>query len=120
MDAINKAKDWVKNRIENHKKSGKWKAFLAAAILIIGFVYIWLFNTNVGWLARTSFDKTFNREEERVISIYAGNKMIAQYEGAYSIEQYQGYLVLINHKAKTRTNLYGDIIAVVDNPSPQQ
>ena len=115
MDTVNRFKSWVKDK-RDARKSTKWKFFLAAAILIVGCGYIWLFHTNVGWIARNSFFKTFDRNPDRIIKVYAGNELIEEYRGAYTIENYQGYLVLIDFEHDTRTNLYGDIIAVVDSP----
>ena len=119
MGTIDKVKEWVRTKKENHK-SGKWKFFMAAAALILCCGYIWLFHTNVGWIARNSFFKTFDRSPDRIVKVYTGNELIQEYRGAYTIEQYQGYLVLINFEDQTRTNLYGDVIAVVDAPREEQ
>lgn len=119
MGTIDKVKEWIRTKKENHK-SGKWKFFMAAAALILCCGYVWLFHTNVGWIARNSFFKTFDRIPDRIVRIYAGNELIQEYKGAYTIENYQGYLVLINFEDQTRTNLYGDVIAVVDAPREKE
>lgn len=110
----------IKSRVQNLKEKiqghHKWKMFLYAGIFILILVYIWLFYTNTGWLARTSFFKSFNHHPDRIVRIYAGNELIEEYVGEYSIENYQGYLVLIDFKNQERINLYGDVVAVVDTP----
>lgn len=110
----------VKSRVQNLKEKTqghhKWKMFLYAGIIILMFGYVWLFYTNTGWLARTSFFKSFDRHPDRVVRIYAGNELIEEYIGEYAIENYQGYLVLIDFQNQERINLYGDVVAVVDTP----
>ena len=80
----------VKSRVQNLKEKiqghHKWKMFLYAGIFILVLVYIWLFYTNTGWLARTSFFKSFNHHPDRIVRIYAGNELIEEYVGEYSIE----------------------------------
>lgn len=120
MSVFNKLKRGVHSLREKVRGHHKWKIFVYAGIILFIMGYIWLFYTNTGWLARTSFTKTFDHASDRIVRIYAGNELIDEYIGAYSIEQYQGYLVLINHEQETRTNLYGDIVAVVDAPRIQE
>lgn len=98
----------------------KWKFTLAAAILVVGLGIFWLFFTNTGWLARNSFAKSFDNNPNRIVKIYVGSELINEYFGAYSVEQYQGYLVLINHKNETRTNIYGNVVAIVDAPKEDE
>ena len=116
MSAFSNIKNRVQNLGEKFKGHKKWKMFLYAGILILGMGYIWLFHTNTGWLARTSFSKSFEHHPDRIVRIYAGNELIEEYVGAYTIENYQGYLVLIDFERQERINLYGDVIAVVDTP----
>lgn len=114
----------LKKRVYNikEKTSGhhKWKMFIYAGIIIIIFLYIWLFYTNTGWLVRTSFLKSFEREPDRVVKVYTGSELVGEYVGKYSVENYQGYLVLIDHEHQQRINLYGDVVAIVDIPKDQQ
>lgn len=116
MSAFNRIKSWVSSIREKSKKHRKWKMFVYAAIVIFALFYIWLMYSNTGWLARQSFFKTFDRHPDRIVRIYAGNELIDEYIGAYTIEQYKGYLVLIDFENETRTNIYGDVVAVVDSP----
>ena len=93
---------------------------LCAAGLIICLFLIWLFGSNTGWLARQSFFKSFDRAPERIVSIYSGSELIATYKGHYTVEQYQGYLVVIDFDREQRINVYGDVAAIVDTPAPQE
>ena len=49
----------IQSRVQSLKKKTqghhKWKMFLYAGIIILMLGYVWLFYTNTGWLARTSF-----------------------------------------------------------------
>lgn len=116
MSVFGNIKKWVQNLRENAKGHHKWKMFLYAGIMIAVLFYIWLFYSNTGWLARTSFFKSFDRHPDRIVRIYAGNELIEEYVGEYAIETYQGYLVLIDFQNQERINLYGDVVAVVDVP----
>lgn len=116
MSVFSNIKSRVQNLGEKFKGHKKWKMFLYAGILIFTMGYAWLFHTNTGWLARTSFIKTFDHEPERIVRVYTGNEQIAEYVGHYTVEQYQNYLVVIDFDNQERINLYGDVVAVVDVP----
>lgn len=116
MPVFSNIKSRVQNLEEQFKGHKKWKMFLYAGILILGMGYIWLFHTNTGWLARTSFEKTFKQDPNRVVRIYAGNELIDTYIGHYAVEQYQGYLVVIDFDNQERINVYGEVTAIVDTP----
>ena len=116
MSVFSNIKSRVQNLGEKLKGHKKWKMFLYAGILILTMVYIWLFHTNTGWLARTSFIKTFDHEPERIVRVYAGNEKIAEYVGHYTVENYNGYFCVIDFDNQERINLYGDVIAIVDTP----
>lgn len=97
-------------KIKQHKKL---YSFIAAAIIVLGLFNIWLFFTPMGELAQHSFFKTFNEvPEEHIVEIYSGNTKIKELEGYYRIEQYQGYIVIINEKTKERTDVYGASVIV--------
>ena len=95
-------------------------SILCAAGLIICLFLIWLFGSNTGWLARQSFFKSFDHAPERIVRIYSGSELIATYEGHYTVEQYQGYLVVIDFDYEQRINVYGDVAAIVDTPALQE
>ena len=116
MSVFSNIKSRVQNLGEKFKGHKKWKMFLYAGILILTMGYIWLFHTNIGWLARTSFEKTFKQDPNRVVRIYAGNELIDTYIGHYAVEQYQGYLVVIDFDNHERINVYGEVTAIVDTP----
>lgn len=110
----------IKNRVqilkEETKGHHKWKMFLYAGIIVFILFFTWLFGTNTGWLAQQSLMKSFDRHPDRIVRVYTGNELINEYVGQYSVEPYQGYLVLIDHENQQRINLYGDVIAIVDTP----
>lgn len=116
MPVFDKVKKGVNSIREKTKGHRKWKMFLYAGILILSMGYIWLFHTNTGWLARTSFEKSFKQDPNRIVRIYAGNELINTYVGHYAVEQYQGYLVIIDFDNYERINVYGEVTAIVDSP----
>ena len=116
MSVFGNIKSRVQNLGEKFKGHNKWKMFLYAGILILTLGYIWLFHTNTGWLARTSFMKSFDHHPDRIVRIYTGSELIEEYVGQYSVENYQGYLCIIDHENMQRINLYGDVVAIVDTP----
>lgn len=117
---FDKAKKWVNSIREKTKGHHKWKMFIYAGIVIFLAGYIWLFYTNTGWLARTSLDKTFGQDRNRIVKIYAGNELIDTYVGHYTVEPYRTYLVVIDFDKQERINIYGNVTAIVDSPGEQQ
>lgn len=116
FDKVKKGVNSIREKTQGHRK---WKMFIYAGIIIILAGYIWLFHTNTGWLARTSFDKTFRKDPDRIVRIYAGNELVDTYVGHYAVEQYQGYLVVIDFDNHERINIYEEVTAIVDSPREQ-
>lgn len=116
MPVFDKIKNGVYSIREKTKGHCKWKMFIYAGIILFLAGYIWLFHTNTGWLARTSFDKTFRKDPNRIVRIYAGNELIDTYVGHYAVEPYNGYLVVIDFDNQERINIYGEVTAIVDSP----
>ena len=81
MAVFDKLKSGVQSLKEKTKGHHKWKMFIYAAIILFIMGYIWLFHTNTGWLARTSFEKTFKQDPNRIVRIYAGSELIDTYVG---------------------------------------
>ena len=109
----------IKEKMKLPSRSRIISVFCAAGLIICLFL-IWLFCTNTGWLARQSFFKSFDHEPERIVRIYSGSELIATYEGHYTVEQYQGYLCVLDFDNEQRINVYGDVAAIVDTPMPQE
>lgn len=120
MPVFDKVKKGVHSIREKTKGHHKWKMFIYAGIILFLAGYVWLFYTNTGWLARTSFEKTFKQDPNRIVRVYAGNELIDTYVGHYAVEQYQGYLVVIDFDNHERINIYGEVTAIVDSPREQQ
>lgn len=116
FDKVKKGVNSIREKTQGHRK---WKMSIYAGIIVILAGYIWLFHTNTGWLARTSFDKTFRKDLDRIVRIYAGNELVDTYVGHYAVEQYQGYLVVIDFDNHERINIYGEVTAIVDSPREQ-
>lgn len=53
--------------------------------------------------------------EIRTVEVCSGGTLIDEYKGYYRIEQYKGYIVLINETTGERADIYGASV-VVNNP----
>ena len=112
MSAIKEKWVRIKEKLipSGHKKA---YSFIIAGVLVLGLFCVWFFMTPTGQLAQYSFFKSFNDiPEEHIIEIYSGNTKIKELEGYYRIEQYQGYIVIINERTKERTDVYGASVIV--------
>lgn len=89
--------------------------------LLIVFILIYVFFTQPGMLIRQSFTKAFvGATHERQIEVYSGGDKIYSYVGHYGVEQYQGYLVIINYDTDERTDIYGDTAVVINTLPPHE
>lgn len=110
----------IKNRVqsikEKTKEHHKWKMFLYAGIILIIFGAIWLTQTNQGWIAQNSFFKTFDTEQQRVITVYGANgEPIRYFDGTYNVESFNGqYWVIMNQHTGERVNIYGNSTIIID------
>lgn len=116
MLAFKNLKKGVQNIEEKIRGHHKWKMFLYAGIIVLILVYIWLFHTNTGWIARDDFIRSFDHNPNRIVRVYADNEKIAEYVGHYSVEGYQDYICVIDFDNKDRINFYGNTVTVVDIP----
>ena len=93
----------------------KRKLLLFLASLVFVSVSIWLFFTQTGELARRSFMKSFGQEDNRpqVVSVYSGGVKIMELHGYYSVERYQGRLVLMNRETRDYIDIYGESAVVI-------
>ena len=116
MSAYEKIKNGVSNLRQKVKGHHKWKMFLYAAIMIVIAFTIWLTSTNRGWIARSSFMKTFDVETQRIVMVYsADGSKIREFRGTYNVEFFSDdYLIIMNQKTGERVNLYGASTIVVD------
>lgn len=102
------------------KKSRNLRVLSLIFGLIIAFILFYVFCTQPGMLIRQSFEKTFiGTTQIREIEIYSSGELIHEFTGHYGIEQYQGYLVIINYDTHERTDIYGQT-AVVINTLPEE
>lgn len=93
----------------------KRKLLLFLTSLVLVFISIWLFFTQTGELARRSFMKSFGQEDHRpqIVTVYSGGEKIMELHGHYSVERYQGRLVLINRETSDYTDIYGESAVVI-------
>lgn len=91
----------------------KWISFLAALVVIL--ISTWLFFTQTGELAQRSFFKSFGQTEfgPQVIQVYNGGEKIVELVGSFSVERYQGRIVIIDKHNNEYIDLYGNTSVVV-------
>lgn len=117
----------IKNLIERTKNNWKDKRTRRIRIislligLVIAFILIYVFFTQPGSLIRDSFAKSFNGITEiRNVQVYSGPNLIREYTGHYGIEQYHGYLVIMNYDTGERTDIYGSTAIIINNAPPNE
>lgn len=101
----------VKENLTNKKK---WISFFAALVFVL--VFVWVFFTQTGELARRSFMKSFGYEGDnrpKLVQVFNGGAKILELRGNYSVENYQGRLVLINKDTHEYIDIYGGSSVVV-------
>lgn len=109
---INKIKEGWKKK--GHKKV---YSFIIAGIMVVVMFFTWLFGTNTGWIARTSWEKTFDTESYHLVTVYsADGATIRHYEGTYNVEDRGKYWIIMNVNTGERINVYGDSMIIIDEP----
>lgn len=101
----------VKENLTNKKK---WISFLAALVFVL--IIVWVFFTQTGELARRSFMKSFGYEDDnrpKLVQVFNGGAKILELRGNYSVENYQGRLVLINKDTRDYIDIYGESSVVM-------
>lgn len=97
------------------KVTPRKRAFVVAFFIVLVCSGLWLFGTNTGYLARTSFTKTFDRDREKVITVYAADGTpIRTYRGKYVLESWRGHYSIIDVKNEERIDIYGNSSVLVD------
>lgn len=92
----------------------KWLMFAICLVLIL--FGIWLFGSQTGELARRSFFKSFGQDDTRpqIVTVYNGGEEIMRLEGHFSVEHYQGRLIIIDrNNPQEYIDLYGDSAVVI-------
>lgn len=108
--------DWkgALSRAKSHLSSKrKWISFLAALVVVL--IGTWIFFTQTGELAQRSFFKSFGQTEfgPQVIQVYNGGEKIIELVGSFSVERYQGRIVIIDKHNNEYIDLYGNTSVVV-------
>lgn len=94
-------------------KNKKIIFYVAGFFISLCLVYVFL--AQPGILVRESFQRAFiGTHEVRTIQIYSGGELISTYSGKYNVEQYQGYIVIINYDTGERIDIYGDTAIVIN------
>lgn len=92
------------------------KPALIAIVIALFFIFVpvyYLYNGNLGIIARDSIAQTINRvpSGDHIVKVYSGHELIYQFEGSYTVEQYQGYYVILDFvtdEEVLRLNVYGN------------
>lgn len=108
--------DWkgALSRAKSHLLSKrKWISFLAALVVVL--IGTWIFFTQTGELVQRSFFKSFGQTEfgPQVIQVYNGGEKIIELVGSFSVERYQGRIVIIDKHNNEYIDLYGNTSVVV-------
>lgn len=98
------------------KSRRKWISFLVCLVVLL--FGIWLFFSQTGELAKRSFWKSFGQEDtrEQIVMVYNGGTEIARLQGHFSVENYQGRLVVIDRDNPGEYfDIYGSSAVVVQS-----
>lgn len=94
----------------------RWfKPILIAVIVVVTGYTIWLFTTVQGRLTLDKITGTYAPPPAKhVISIYNNGVKVAEYAGRYSIEEFDGHIVLVDREGGSNVEIYGDSIVILD------
>ena len=94
----------------------KWIIPISFAFVVVMTAYvIWLFTTTQGKLTIDKFIGVYTPPPaEHTVSVYNDGTKIAEYKGRYSIERFDGHVVLVNHDDNTKVEIYGDSSVILD------
>lgn len=98
------------------KSRRKWISFLVCLVVLM--FGVWVFFTQTGELAQRSFWKSFGQEDtrEQIVIVYNGGTEIVRLQGRFSVENYQGRLVIIDRDNHGEYfDIYGDGAVVVQS-----
>lgn len=98
------------------KSRRKWISFFVCLVVLL--FGVWLFFSQTGELAQRSFWKSFGQEDtrEQIVIVYNGGTEIARLQGHFSVENYQGRLVIIDRDNPGEYfDIYGDSAVVVQS-----
>ena len=97
------------------KRHRKAYSFIIAGLIVVVCFCWWLFDTNTGWIARTSWDKTFDTTSEHIVTVYDGvGNPVRVYKGTYNVEDRGKYWIIMNVNAGERINVYGNSMIIID------
>ena len=98
-------------------KHRKLYSVLSAVLVVLILFSIWLFNTNMGWIARSSWNKTFDTTSVHSVTVYGSTgNVLAEYLGTYNVEDRGRYWIIMNVNTGERINVYGDCAIILDLP----
>lgn len=113
---MDKLKEMWGNLLSGLKSRCKWISFLVCLVILM--FGTWLFFSQTGELAQRSFWKTFGQDDtrEQIVIVYNGGTEIARLQGHFSVENYQGRLVIIDRDNPGEYfDIYGDSAVVVQS-----
>ena len=113
---MDRSKEMWGNLLSGLKSRRKWISFLVCLVVLM--FGVWLFFSQTGELAQRSFWKTFGQDDtrEQIVVVYNGGTEIARLQGHFSVENYQGRLVIIDRDNPGEYfDIYGDSAVVVQS-----
>lgn len=113
---MDKLKEMWGDFLSGLKSSRKWISFLVCLVVLM--FGVWVFFTQTGELAQRSFWKSFGQEDtrEQIVIVYNGGTEIVRLQGHFSVENYQGRLVIIDRDNPGEyVDVYGSSAVVVQS-----
>lgn len=97
-------------------KLKKWLPPVIAAMIIVFIgLAIWCTTTFQGllWLDKMT-GQVAPPQEKHCIKLYSAGELIDEYEGYYSVQQFDNHIVLLNHQNNDKVEVYGDTAVVIN------
>ena len=113
---MDKLKEMWGDFLSGSKSRRKWISFFVCLVVLM--FGIWVFFTQTGELAQRSFWKSFGQEDtrEQIVIVYNGGTEIVRLQGHFSVENYQGRLVIIDRDNPGEyVDVYGSSAVVVQS-----
>lgn len=113
---MDKLKEMWGDLLSGLKSRRKWISFLVCLVVLM--FGVWVFFTQTGELAQRSFWKSFGQEDtrEQIVIVYNGGTEIVRLQGHFSVENYQGRLVIIDRDNPGEyVDVYGSSAVVVQS-----
>lgn len=104
-----KIRTWYRN-----KRHLKWHSWVLGIIstFIIAFI-LWINFTVPGQDFLDRLGRSYlGPPREVIVEVYAGNTLIKEFQGYYTVETVDEKIMLINHRTRERIDILGDAVIV--------